>query len=603
MKAVENLLKRAAMAFALVGVVAMAGCSGGGGSSSLTATKSVSGVAAAGAPIVGKAYLKDSADPANTLVTDIATDGSFSFDVSDSKFTPPFILQAQGTVGDTSYTLHSMSTGTGTANINPITNLAVAEVTGKDPEAVFTDPVGNDIKTAINTQAVTDAISKIKTMLQPLLAVYGAQNVDPLKDTIAANNQGVDGVLDQVKINVTAVNGTPQVSIDNKMDGTSILAAQSVTQAVQNAAETQAAIATNADTTGMTDDAINLAAIALQIKAFADELNKGAGGSLDSFYAVNFGINNGLDRADTMKDMKGPEKKITGISPLTILEKIQDSNSTAGFDYKIEFKAYFADGTTDAPDDHFIFTSEGGTWKLKGNDKKSRVRVNPKAIKWVQADGTVSVATGLEFEVDDPGLNGIATALITGPGLPAGGITMSKPQSTVTNLAIDTAYQSTSAITDNWQFYPVDDTTITSAFASANAPFKYTFIVKDANGNTIETRTKTIGAGPLTGTVLAGGSYFPAISSITSHALTTITGTNSLNITYTVPTAYPVSWMDAWVSFWSAGGDWYDTTLLVNSTQATINYGAAPTPLYGASIGISAQDQFKRNFQTEWIFN
>lgn len=96
-------------------VIALAGCGAGGSSSTNgttspvtenpsptpeppVVTKKVSGVAAAGAPMIGRAYLKDSSNPAIILgPTEIAADGSFSFDVTN--LTAPFYLQAEGTVG------------------------------------------------------------------------------------------------------------------------------------------------------------------------------------------------------------------------------------------------------------------------------------------------------------------------------------------------------------------------------------------------------------------------------------------------------------------------------------------------------------------------
>ena len=101
--------------------LSLAGCGGGGGTSSTpSATPSastVSGVAATGAPMSGTAYLKDSTG--NQMSTPINPQtGMFTFDVSGK--TPPFMLTAGS--------LYSMADGPGTANINPLSNLMVADM-------------------------------------------------------------------------------------------------------------------------------------------------------------------------------------------------------------------------------------------------------------------------------------------------------------------------------------------------------------------------------------------------------------------------------------------------------------------------------------------
>ena len=58
----------------------------------------------------------------------ISANGSISFDATS--LTPPFVLlAAEGTTG-IPCKLMSMATGVGTRNINPMTNLAVASLTG-----------------------------------------------------------------------------------------------------------------------------------------------------------------------------------------------------------------------------------------------------------------------------------------------------------------------------------------------------------------------------------------------------------------------------------------------------------------------------------------
>lgn len=184
----------------------LAACGGGGGGGGAT----VSGVAAAGAPLVGTVSLKDSSTPAQELSDTIGADGSFSFNVDGLK--PPFILKAQGTAGGTSYTLYSFAAGPGTANINPFAHLAVANAAkNADLSTLYATPSATTMQTiAANlSKAVTD----IQTKLQPLLALYNAP-ANPVSDSYKANHLGLDGILDTVKVDISS---TGTITLTNKL--------------------------------------------------------------------------------------------------------------------------------------------------------------------------------------------------------------------------------------------------------------------------------------------------------------------------------------------------------------------------------------------------
>jgi hypothetical protein len=190
-------------------VFALAGCGGGGGGGGGTAT--VSGVAAAGAPLVGTVYLKDSSQPPRELSDAINADGSFSFNVDGMK--PPFILKAQGTAGGATYTLYSFASGAGVANINPFANLAVAVAAGDaNLAALYTTP------SAATMQAIAAALARsttdIQTKLLPLFTLYKA-TANPISGNCPANHLGLDGVMDMVKVTLAA-NGT--VTLINKQN-------------------------------------------------------------------------------------------------------------------------------------------------------------------------------------------------------------------------------------------------------------------------------------------------------------------------------------------------------------------------------------------------
>jgi len=187
-----------------------AGVAAGGSLSSAT----ISGVAAAGAPIIGNAYLKDSA---NHVIgpEPIGADGSFSFNVTGLR--PPFYLLAVGHVGSTDYLLYSVTTSSsGIANINPLTNVIVAAAAGDiDPASVYGDPAAHPV----TNEELDTAITNLQTILGPILAANNAQNLNPISSPFVANNTQLDKVLDQITVVVTTSGGTTTVTVTNSFTG------------------------------------------------------------------------------------------------------------------------------------------------------------------------------------------------------------------------------------------------------------------------------------------------------------------------------------------------------------------------------------------------
>ncbi|KAA0889833.1 fibronectin type III domain-containing protein [Oryzomonas rubra] len=206
-----NLIKRALAAItvfslATVGLM-LAGCgSGGGGLSSQT----VGGTAAVGAPLSGQVSLKDSSNAPQTRTTVIAGDGTFAIDVTGLQ--APFILQATGSASGTSYKLHSFAEGTGTANINPLSDAIVASAAGDADASKSYDNADHDklIKIKGNLAATVDALLN---KLQLLLQKYNAQNTNPITSRYIANHMDLDGMFDNVKI--TVANGVLSILNNN----------------------------------------------------------------------------------------------------------------------------------------------------------------------------------------------------------------------------------------------------------------------------------------------------------------------------------------------------------------------------------------------------
>ena len=230
---VERLRQRTDVIFLLAFLLAIgfliAGCGGGGGSGGGSTSASppgvgvssqtVRGVAATGSPLAGQVTLRDSSSPRKDKVTVIADDGSFSIDVSDMQ--APFVLKATGTADGARRVLFSFADGPGTANVNPLTNAALAHAAGvDDPSLVFDRP---DVATLEMIRSrMPDSVATLRTKIMPLLAAFDVGTRDPHKQFFAADHDGLDGMFDNVRIVLS--NGV--LTITNETSGAVIFTAQ-----------------------------------------------------------------------------------------------------------------------------------------------------------------------------------------------------------------------------------------------------------------------------------------------------------------------------------------------------------------------------------------
>jgi len=201
-----TLLKRGGATITTIGLLTVgaliAGCGSGGGSGDGAGSSSqVSGVAATGSPLAGQVTLKDSSSVRNEKGTDIKDDGSFAIDVAG--MTPPFILKATGTSDGVDRTMFSFAEKAGTANINPLSNAAVANAAGvEDPAELFdkSDSATLDkIKTAMPT-SMPVAVKNLQAKLKTLLVAFAADSTDPVTGPFKADHDGLDDLFDNVKI-------------------------------------------------------------------------------------------------------------------------------------------------------------------------------------------------------------------------------------------------------------------------------------------------------------------------------------------------------------------------------------------------------------------
>ncbi|MBW4056945.1 MAG: hypothetical protein HIU83_16430 [Proteobacteria bacterium] len=188
-----------------VAVLTLYAC--GGGSSS---TPMVSGVASSGAPMSGTAFLKDSANNPEMNTPINAQTGRFSFNVSGK--TAPYMLRAG--------TLYSMSNGPGTANINPLSHLMVANAAGftnmSSMNAFYNNPNGTEMNTISGNMGT--ALTTMQKTMQQLLTSYDVATVNPITGPITIG-QGMDRMFDNVKMAIDASGNVSMMNVNGTAAG------------------------------------------------------------------------------------------------------------------------------------------------------------------------------------------------------------------------------------------------------------------------------------------------------------------------------------------------------------------------------------------------
>ena len=188
-----------AHALALPLVLALSACGGGGSSSSVDvstpAALKLTGTAAVGAPMANAAITIACATGSATLSAD--ANGVYTVTITDGAL--PCAITATSSDGLTE--LHAIAAGSGsadtTANITPLTELLVAQLSGGDPKAFVT---GFSSTTMIDPAAVAAAqVALLQTLAAAGVDTAGIDDI--LGGAIAAGSgTGYDGVLDKLKV-------------------------------------------------------------------------------------------------------------------------------------------------------------------------------------------------------------------------------------------------------------------------------------------------------------------------------------------------------------------------------------------------------------------
>lgn len=192
--------------------LALAGCFNGDSSSGTSASATLSGTAAAGAPLAGFVYVKDK----NGVEVNVAIGGNGDYSISVTGMNAPFIIKAVPGSGATLYSY--AATANVTANVTPLTTLALFLSHNQGDLAALYDTWNGNFA-ALTTAIVQTAQAKINANFTTQMQ---AASIDPttydfLTATFVANRSGIDAVLDGLRISINFGTGTFAVTDANSV--------------------------------------------------------------------------------------------------------------------------------------------------------------------------------------------------------------------------------------------------------------------------------------------------------------------------------------------------------------------------------------------------
>lgn len=535
--------------------VALASCGGGGGSAGSAAPSTmISGTAAAGAPIIGYVSVRDSSVNSQPVLTNvpIAADGSYTVNVAGLK--PPFAFLATGTVGGTTVSLYSAATSAdvgGTINISPFTNLMLMNIAG----GIVSNYLNSGGLASLTPAQLNAQTTALTTALAPALQSMGlSAATDLLRTTFNANNTGLDAFMDAVHVNAT---NPSAVTITNIMNAATTLTVDTTA----GSATAPAPITGTLPTTGLTSSGLTPTQQILQsfttlTGLFATSLPAPTNSALLALFSTDFlqdgqGLSAFLNQITTDKSNIG-----INFASLTVTSV----DLTNGVAY-VQFLPVSSVKNKNEVQNWKVEKNTSGVWQAAGDQRIANVKVTTTANKNV-CPGTLgsgctagtTYSTGLNLNIDNKGQQAIGSAVVTGPGLPSGGVTLVNQFSVPNNdtntwFAITTTDAQNPACNgctggnNNWNMSDAEIGAITPGSV-------YTVKIYDTAGTTVvETDTLTLPVAPIPNTALST-TTFPSIDS-GMLSMNGVSVDTTLTLGWTIPTGF--SWNDLNVNVWQNG--------------------------------------------------
>ena len=589
----------------------LVGCSSSGGGitpsgGSTPVVYTISGVAAGGAPIIGTVYIKDSKGTEKSVAVSATANGAYSIDVSG--MTAPFVMKAVGTIGGSQVTYCSAATSDDfgkTINITPFTDLMVASIAGQ----VAANYYSNGDPSKITTQALTQQVQSLTNKLAPVMQAMGiSSSTDLLRASFTPGSSGLDKMMDIVKVAVNPT--TTAVTITNILDNSQLTATSLSSMGSAGLSGTISAPTTSqiSDIDQISQGIQNFAA------QFKTAMPSPTSTALTTLIGSNF-MDDGRNRDNFLNEMtaKGDALGFTA-GPASFISTTVDSskNITAAV---VQFVVTLPKMNNQTQTITWQFSKANGTWQALGNGRIVKFDFHATAY-YVQSSPNTNNnthGTGLEFYIIDTYNNAptVATAVVTGPGLPAAGLILYNIQANTSSGAAQYTIDKTGQNTNDvyWLSQSSSATTdqsILSTFAGANdANIPYTVTLYDASQKQVAQYTINISKRHYTYAELAQAPFATLTQPKTYSDLASFKLGVANTITWTLAAGTISDWLNVNVSGTDSNGkpvsvNYNGSSLLPAQTSLTVTLGAGTlvTPT-NANVTLSVDDQYGRILNTQ----
>ncbi|SAI65598.1 Uncharacterised protein [Bordetella ansorpii] len=382
-------------------------------------TGSISGTVASGLAMIGTVTVKDALGVTKTV--DIGENGSYEVDVTG--MTAPFVFRAEGTVGGRRTILHSAAIAAdarGTINITQLTDLIVANIAGQLAANYF--DAGNF--GTLSVDELNAEVAGLKAKLLPVLQAMGVEDsIDLLRTSFTPQSSALDKALDVLSINYA--------------DGVASITNLVTQQKIEDALLTKAAQEANAPAlpaTGMDTAAADIDAIRAMLVNFNNlfATNAPSAQAIRAFLVEGEGSGRKYsfrhqdENADRFASELASDPALVGghfvdVAFNRINYTINDDNLAPRA--WIDFTHKDKNGVIFSVQENFqVVKGADNVWRMRGNS--SVLAVDAVALN-VKVGGSGCVSTGLEFNIEEVNPNNsgdTAYVLVTGPGLPTGGL-------------------------------------------------------------------------------------------------------------------------------------------------------------------------------------
>lgn len=570
---------RVALLAAGIGLLAACG-GGGGGGNTPAATVTISGTAAAGAPIIGQVTVKDALGVMRTV--NIKSDGSYSVDVTGMQ--APFLFSAVGYVGGREVRLTSAATAAdinGTINITPFTDLMLANIAGQVASAYFdSGDFGGLTASELNAAKTT-----LTQRLQPILADLGIDaGFDLLRSAFTADHSGFDAVMDVVR--VTVDEGTNTAVIKDIINNTSITDDLTTTSDEDALPTPVTPLAT-----AVSDIAAVDAKLAAFNSLFATSLPSPSNSTLLSIWGGNgsdvsflFG---GADLETFLNQITSDPEMVGArlVSPV-ITERVSDT--------QLWVRMSFLDNSGREEALQLLAVKVGGSWLLAGNQhwinpgleahNARRLGYNDDPLFGLDYLAGTTYFRFLETYIDGVPED-VEYVRVSGPGLKVNGETVGsfmqhRSASSLSGFPIMQGDNVTDGYTtwlsecgEEEAGYPCID------FSAVTLDSEYTYELLDASLNPIAGKpgfTTTLPALPVSNADAAtnASSWFGKVTAMTPSTPAQVGDGSTVTATLSLPTAAG-SGFDGFA--YSANGIWTNSDVLGSGNKVDVTWsGAAP---------------------------